>query len=88
MTLTLISQALQTTTVTLGVSKKPEAVRQAELLLSGKPALLAHVSQVVGNGLAAMLRAAGECDIVVELCAGGPSGQDCCGAVVTAVSRS
>lgn len=67
---------MQTTTVMLGVSKKPEAVRQAELLLSGKPALLAYLSQVVGGALAAMLRAAGQCDIVVELCAGGSSGQE------------
>ena len=79
---------VQTTLVTLGVSKKPEAVRQAELLLSSKPALLAHLCQVVGGALAAMLRAAGQCDIIVELCAGGSSGQNCHGAAVSAASRS
>ena len=78
---------MQTTVVELGYSKKTAAVRQAELLLSGMPALLAHLSQVVGHAVAAMLKAAGECDIVVELCAGGSSGQDCYGAAVIAASR-
>ena len=78
-----MSHGLQTTVVALGVSKKPEAIRQAELLLSGKPALLAHLSQVAGGAMAAMLRAAGQCDIIVELCAGGSSGQDCCCADVS-----